>query len=162
MEKKLVTTVTILDLSATFDTVDHDLFVEVQHNKFGIYGNACKWYNNYLKPRKFKVKINGLSSTEKTMQFSIPQGSVQGAFLFIACTSTLYKAITHLTLNSFAHDHSLRKAFSPHQTNDEVSNITVIKKSMFEIKSWMDAVHLKLNESKMELICFVSQQLLQK
>ena len=60
MENKLVTAVTILDLSAAFDRVDHDLLLEILHNKFGIDGHALKWYNNYLKPRKFKVNINGV------------------------------------------------------------------------------------------------------
>ena len=46
MENQLVTAVTILDLSATFDTVDHDLFLDVLHNKFGIDGDALKWYTN--------------------------------------------------------------------------------------------------------------------
>ena len=58
VENKLVTAVTLLDLSAAFDTVDHDILLEVLHNKFGIDGNALKWYSNYLKPRKFKVNIN--------------------------------------------------------------------------------------------------------
>ena len=156
METKLVTAVTILDLSATFDTVDHDLLLEVGHNKFGIDGNALKWYNNYLKPRKFKVNINRTYSTEKTMQFSIPQGSVHGAFFFIAYSSTLHKVITNLTLDGFADDHLLRKALSPCQTNDENITITIIEKSMLEVKSWMDAVCLKLKESKMEFIHFGS------
>ena len=73
MENKLVTAVTILDLLAAFDTVDHYLLLKVLHNKFGIGGNSLKWYNNYLKPRKFKVNINKAYSTEKTMQFSIPK-----------------------------------------------------------------------------------------
>ena len=108
MENKLVTAVTIWDLSAAFDAVDHDLLLEVLHNKSGIDGNALKWYNNYLKPRKFKVNINKAYSTQKTMQFSIPQGSIHGAFLFIAYTSTFHEEITDLTLNGFADDHSLR------------------------------------------------------
>ena len=130
MENKLVTTVTILDLLATFDTVDHDLLLEVLQNKFGIDGNALEWYNNYLKPRKFKVNINKAYSTEKTMQFSIPQGSVQGTFLFIAYTSTLHEVITDLTLYNFAYDHSLRKAFSQHQNNDEDNTINTIEKCL--------------------------------
>ena len=34
MENKLVTVVTILYLSAAFDTLDHNLLLEVLHNKF--------------------------------------------------------------------------------------------------------------------------------
>ena len=113
MENELVTAVTIWDLSAAFDRVDHDLLLELLQNKCGIDGHALKWYNNYLKPKKFKVNINGVYSIKKSMQFSVPQGSVQGTFLFIAYTSTLHKVITDITLNSFADDHSLRKAFSP-------------------------------------------------
>ena len=33
---------------------------------------------------------------------------------------------------------------------------------MLKVKAWMDAVHLKFNESKTEFIYFGSQQLLQK
>ena len=72
MENILVTAVTLLDLSAAFDTVDHDILLEVLHHKFGVDGNARKWYSNYLKPRKCKVNINKAFSTEETMQFSIP------------------------------------------------------------------------------------------
>ena len=40
------------------------------------------------------------------MEFSIPEGSVQGAFLFIAYTSTIQVVIKEgLTLNGFADDH---------------------------------------------------------
>ena len=101
-------------------------------------------------------------STEKTMQFSVPQGSVQGAFLFMAYTSTFPEVIKDLTLGSFANDHSLRKAFSPHQSNDEQNTIATIEKTMLAVKSWMDAVCLKLNKSKTEFIYFRSQQQLER
>ena len=159
MENKLVTAVTLLDLSAAFDTVDHDIPLEVLHNKFGIDGNALRWYSNYLKPRKFKVNLNKAYSTENTMQFSVSKGSVQGAFIFIAYTSTFPEIIKDLTLSSFTNDHSLRKAFNPHQNNDEHNTIATIEETMLEVKSWMDAVCLKLNESKTEFIYFRSQQL---
>ena len=62
MEKQLVTVVVILDLSAAFDTVDHDLLLQVLENRFGIAGTARKWYTSYLKPRSFKVSIRGSTS----------------------------------------------------------------------------------------------------
>ena len=43
MEKQLVTPIVILDLSAAFDTVDHDLLLEVLATRFGIQGKALEW-----------------------------------------------------------------------------------------------------------------------
>ena len=51
MEKQLVTAVVIQDLSAAFDTVDHDLLLEVLEKQFWITGSARLWYQNYLKQR---------------------------------------------------------------------------------------------------------------
>ena len=57
MEKQLVTVVIILDLSAAFDTVDHNLLLEVLEKQYGIVGAAREWYTSYLKPRWFKVSL---------------------------------------------------------------------------------------------------------
>ena len=57
MENHLVTAIAILALSAVFDTVDHDLLLDVLEKQFGITDAARKWYYNYLKPRKFRVLI---------------------------------------------------------------------------------------------------------
>ena len=57
MEKQLVTVVVILDLSAAFDTVDHDLLLEVLEKQHGVEGAATEWYTSYLKPRTFKVCV---------------------------------------------------------------------------------------------------------
>ena len=50
--------VVILDLSAVFNTIDHELLLQVLHNRFGISGSALKWYATYLRPRRFRIYIN--------------------------------------------------------------------------------------------------------
>ena len=35
---------TCIDLSAAFDTVDHGILLNVLQNKFGINGNALSWF----------------------------------------------------------------------------------------------------------------------
>ena len=112
MENQQATAMIILDLSAAFDTVDHELLLQVLNHKFGVTGMALDWYKNYLIPRKFKVSINGTYSNEKTMNFSIPKGSVQGAFLFIAYASTIQDVMKKdIILTGFPDDHSVCKQF---------------------------------------------------
>ena len=158
MEKQLVTVVVILDLSAAFDTVDHDLLLEVLEKRFGIAGAARKWYTSYLKPRSFNVSIRGSTSQPRQLDYSVPQGSIQGAFLFIAYASTLDLVVqpSGLELNGFADDHSVRTTFKPSKLDheEECDTIANTEETMLKVKSWMDQVHLKLNEAKTEFIYF--------
>ena len=109
MEKQLVTVVVILDLSVAFDTVNHDLLLEVLEKQCGIVGTAKQWYTSYLKPRTFKVGIRGTTSWPRQLDYSVPQGSVQEAFLFMAYASTLDLVVqpSGVELNGFADDHSV-------------------------------------------------------
>ena len=94
------------------------------------------------------------------MDFSVPQGSTQGAYLFICYASTLNEIVPKsLTLNGYADDHSIRKSFRPTAPKtdsisvhtDEDNTITIMQNSMLDIKSWMDAIKLK---PKTEFIYF--------
>ena len=69
-----------------------------------------------------------------------------------------------LILNGFADDHSVRKTFKPEKLDhcQELNTIAVIEKSMLDIKSWMDAVRLKMNNSKTEFIYFGGSKQLEK
>ena len=105
------------------------------------------------------------------MDFSVPQGLTQGAYLFICYASTLSEIVPKsLTLNGFADDHSIRMSFKPtvQKTNsssvhiDEDDTITIMEKSILDIKSWMDAMRLKLNETKTESIYFSGKHQLAK
>ena len=74
----------------------------------------------------------------------MPQGSVQGAFLFIACASTLDLVVqpSGLELNGFADEHSIHTTFKPSKLDhkEELDTIATIESTMLDIKSWMDQV----------------------
>ena len=59
MERQHITSLAILDLSAAFDIVDHDILLHILEPKLGFYGKALKWFQNYLRPLSFWVNING-------------------------------------------------------------------------------------------------------
>ena len=157
MDNQLVTAIVILDLSAAFDTVDHDLLLEVLGKGFGIVGTARTWYESYLKPRRFREAVENKISQPRQLDYLVPQGSVQGTFLFIAYASTLDQIVDRqLTVNGFADDHSVRIAFKPSKLDhkEELDTIAIMEKSMQDIKVWMDQVRLKMNDSKTEFIYF--------
>ena len=78
MERQEVTALTALDLSAAFDTVNHEILIEVQEHQFGITNSALSWFKTYLYPRKFIVNIDGYCSREINLKFSVLQGSLVG------------------------------------------------------------------------------------
>ena len=60
----------------------------------------------------------------------------------------------------YADDHSNRKPFKPGDINcnTDSDTIAIMKELMLKVKGWMDAVRLKLNESKTKFIYFGSRQ----
>ena len=96
MEQQQITAVLILDLLSAFDRVNHDFLLDVLQRTFSITSTVLKWYKNFLKLRKFKVCINGSYSPKWIMDFGLPQGSTQGAYLFNCYVSTLSETVkTH-------------------------------------------------------------------
>ena len=104
-------------------------------------------------------------SNEQTINYSIPQGSIQGTFLFNAYASMITEVIPpKLELMGYADDHSIRKPFKPGNTigNTESDTITIMEDSMLGISKWMNEVRHKLNESKTDFIYFGSTHQLKK
>ena len=137
------------DLSAAFDMVDHTILLDMLKAKYGITGQALKWFDNYLRPRSFKVVIDNKYSRPGDLEVSIPQGSCAGASIFNLYCSTLHEIIPpDLSLSGFADDHSVRRIFKAGSNAQEEATIHILQMCMLNIKSWMDAVRLKMNPSK--------------
>ena len=53
MERQSVSVLILLDLSAAFDTVDHQVLLNILERKFGIKDVALKWFKSYLQNSGF-------------------------------------------------------------------------------------------------------------
>jgi len=66
----------LLDLSAAFDTIDHDTLITRLSSWFGIHGSVLSWFKSYLSSRCFCVKCETDLSSWHTSSCGVPQGSV--------------------------------------------------------------------------------------
>ena len=99
----------MLDLSAAFDTIDHDILFSRMENTLGIMGQALAWFKSYLSGRTLRIKIDKSFSELQDIQWSVPQGSVLGPLLFLIYLLPLGKLIRKhgLELHIYADDTQL-------------------------------------------------------
>ena len=130
-------------------------------NYFGIADMALDWISCYLRNRKCSGNIDSFSSNTKTINFSVPQGSILGPTLFNCYVSTLMEIIPENEENfmsGYADDHALINIFHP-------ENIDILPKLVSNIsciKDWMNRNQLKMNDAKTEFIVFGSKHQVQR
>ena len=159
MERQKMMAVMVIDLSAAFDMVDHQVLIEVLRNKFGIHGVALEWYKDYLYPRGCQVKVRDAILKVMDLPFSVLQRSCSGANLYSAYALTLQELILKGSdLHSPADDHGYKNSFPAKSRNKETTRITELEECDRNIKTWIDENRLKMNNSKTEIIMFGSRQ----
>ena len=81
-QKKKVILV-FLDLSAAFDTIDHDILINRLNDKYGFSGTVLRWCESYKRGRSQKVILGKAESNPQLTKTGVAQGSVLGPLLFI-------------------------------------------------------------------------------
>ena len=74
MDKQRVVVLVMLDLSAAFDTIDHQVLLHGLSHDLGITGMAQRWFQSYLEERTQSVTINNVRSNPQTLRFGVPKG----------------------------------------------------------------------------------------
>ena len=118
------TVVTLLDLSAPFDTIDQNIVCQILEHLYGICGTPLLWFRSYLSNGTQTVTINSKLSQPTLLNFGVLQGSVLGPILFILYTKPLTTLIRqHSIFNqSFAHT-QLHDSCRPDQIDISVESM---------------------------------------
>ena len=158
LDKGKAAALVLLDLSAAFDTIDHQVLLHRLKNYFGIKEKALAWFESYLINRSASVLVNGEKSAPQSINIGVPQGSVLGPILFTCYTTPLGRIIQHhgLQRHFYADDTQLYISFEhPTGTKDAVDTL---EKCLEDVRVWMYQNFLKLNDDKTEFMILSKKQ----
>ena len=153
-EEKSATVVMMLDLSAAFDTVDHNLLLNILKKEIGLRGTVLAWFGSFLKGRSQRVRLGITTSEEIIIKFGVPQGSVLGPVLFNIYIRSIYRFVQHMNFNihGYADDHQISKCFKPAAQGVVLTHN--IERCFNQIKMWMNEYFLQMNDSKTQIIIY--------
>ena len=150
MDAGKVTALTLLDLSAAFDTIDHTILLS-RLDWFGVTGTALNWFESYLNGRCQRIKIGDCLSSKADLKFGVPRGSVLGPLLFTLYTTPLSSMIFEHAIphHLYADDSQLYVSFA---SGDSAAALKGLLSCLASVQSWISTKKLKLNPDKTEFL----------
>jgi len=152
-----VTALVLLDLSAAFDTIDHQILITRLSSFYGITGSALNLLSSYLLNRTQSVCI-GSSATPSSLLFTgVPQGSVLGPLLFTLYTSPLSHIFNDspVAFHLYADDTQLYISFS---ASDSQPSLTTLSSKLDTLHAWLTCNRLTVNPAKTEYLIIGTPQ----
>jgi hypothetical protein len=150
----------MLDLSAAFDTVDHEIMLQRLRYDFGVTGSSHEWYSSYLENRSCRVSVSGVYSEELHLEYGLPQGSVTGPLGFVYYNTHVVGNILRyhgVKYHIYADDIQIYLVVDPTVPGDVQCALFRLSKCVDDIQHWMVENKLRLNEDKTEF--FVASSL---
>ena len=146
-----ITMLVLLDLSAAFDTIDHNILLERLEKMHGIKGLALQWFTSYLQERTQSVIVNESESQPKPLKYGVPQGSKLGPILFNTYITPLSDVAKKHNIEDqkYADDEQLIIAFKPNGSKEAK---TKMESCIRDIRKFLQDNKLCNNGDKTEVI----------
>ena len=151
----------LLDLSAAFDTVDHDIRLTRLQKSYGVGGTALAWISSFIQGRQQSVNFNGHQSARIQLKYGVPQGLVLEPLLFILYTSDVISIAASLGVG--AHFYAADSQLYLHcLATDQSTAALRLAECIERVEGWMKSNRLKLNSDKTQFLWLGSRQQLAK
>ncbi len=142
-----ISVLVLLDLSAAFDTVDHNILLERLENWVGLSEMALKWFRSYLEGRGYYVSIGEHKSKWTSMTCGVPQGSILAPLLFSLYMLPLSQIMrkNQIAYHSYADDTHIYLALSPNDykqmINKEKTEVIAFgnKDEVLKVNAYLDS-----------------------
>jgi len=156
-----ITLLSLLDMSAAFDCVDHVILLRRLELGFGLTDDVIKWIRSFLTGRTQQVAYNGTMSTTQPVLFGVPQGSVLGPILYVLYTAELERIVDRheMKLHQYADDCQIYVSVPVSDASVAADRLSAC---LADVNRWMSASRLRLNPSKTQVMWLGSRQQLQK
>ena len=143
----------LLDLSSAFDTVDHNILLQILEEKFGFTGIVQKWVKSYLAERIQTVAISKVEFLASPMSCGVPQGSVLGPLLFLLYISPIqeFAQYYNMEIMNYADDTQLYTSLTDTSSTTQLENF---ERCLNDIIHWCQFNMMKCNPEKTKLIHF--------
>ena len=157
MNEQKVSALVLLDLSAAFDTIDHEILLSRLTSYFGITGSALTLIASYLSNRSQSVSVNSHDSSSSPIITGVPQGSVLGPLLFSLYTSPMSNLFNEssVSYHFYADDTQLYISFN---ASDSATNLPIISTLLDSVHAWLTSNRLTVNPSKTEYLLIGTRQ----
>ncbi len=149
-DRGCISLLVLLDLSAAFDTIDHNILLNRLENFVGISGSTLAWFKSYLSDRHQFVAVNEEVSYRSQVQYGVPQGSVLGPLLFTLYMLPLGNIIRKhgVSFHCYADDTQLYISSRPGETHQ----IEKLMECIVDIKNRMTSNFLLLNSENTKVL----------
>ncbi len=137
-----------MDLSAAFDSVDHEILLNRIEKYIGITHTCLKWFHSYLNNRKQTLAINGVQSSSRVVTCGVPQGTALGPKLDNIYTLPISDIVKKHKVQRilYADDGQLYVCFKPTDANVTRTQMETLAA---DLNDWFTANNLMSNNDKL-------------